>query len=357
MAEEITGYKFEEVYQEEIDTLFPGFSAWKRSIGGPAVEVLRHLGFSRWETKFRRKEGVQLILGFSFSPLQDSSDREIGSILIFQDLTRLREMEEHLKRADRLAAVGKMAAGIAHEIRNPLASISGSIEMLKDEMENSASNRELMGIILREVGRLNSLIEDFLLFARPDLTGEGADPPERTHRRNPQHVRPQPRFPSPNPVGDPVPGRALCSGRPPPDPAGFLESFYQCRPGDARGGELRVELRKKAAPGFPSRGPAQGEISVSDTGMGIGEEEMGKIFDPFFTTKERGTGLGLSIVHSILESYGGKITVQSQKGEGTVFTVFLPLLESAAERISHSVDPLVISSRPSQAASEVLPRN
>ena len=176
MAEEITGYKFEEVYQEEIDTLFPGFSAWKRSIGGPAVEVLRHLGFSRWETKFRRKEGVQLILGFSFSPLRDSTDREIGSILIFQDLTRLREMEEHLKRADRLAAVGKMAAGIAHEIRNPLASISGSIEMLKDEMENSASNRELTGIILREVGRLNSLIEDFLLFARPMSPGK-----ERIH--------------------------------------------------------------------------------------------------------------------------------------------------------------------------------
>lgn len=172
MAEEITGHKFEEVYQEEIEGLFPGFSAWKKSIGNAAGEVWSRLRFLRWETRFKKKDGADLILGFSLSPLKDSSDREIGSILIFQDLTRLREMEEQLKRSDRLAAVGKMAAGIAHEIRNPLASISGSIEILKDEVGNSGPNQQLMGIILREVGRLNSLIEDFLLFARPISPGK-----------------------------------------------------------------------------------------------------------------------------------------------------------------------------------------
>ncbi len=262
-----------------------------------------------------------------------------------------------MKRADRLAAVGKMAAGIAHEIRNPLASISGSIEMLKDEMENSASNRELTGIILREVGRLNSLIEDFLLFARPMSPGK-----ERIHLNGLMEeilsmVAHSPDFHTRIRLETRFRDELFVEGDPHQIRQVFWNLFLNALQAMPEGGELRVELRKKAAPGFPPRGPAQGEISISDTGIGIGEEEMGKIFDPFFTTKERGTGLGLSIVHSILESYGGKITVKSQKGEGTVFTVFLPLLESAAERISHSVDPLVISSRPSHAASEVLPRN
>ena len=169
MAEEITGYKFEEVYQEEVDSLFPGLSAWSRSVGGNPGEGGNRLRFLRWETRFIRKDGAHLILGFSISPLKDSVDREMGNILIFQDLTRLREMEEHVKRSDRLAAIGKMAAGIAHEIRNPLASISGSIEILKEELGGSPQNQALMGIVLREVHRLNSLIADFLSLPVPSL--------------------------------------------------------------------------------------------------------------------------------------------------------------------------------------------
>ena len=332
MAEEITGYKFEEVYQQEIETLFPGFSDWKRSFRGALGEVWSQLRFSRWETKFPRKDGTQLILGFSLSALKDSSDQEIGSILIFQDLTKLREMEEDLKRADRLAAIGKMAAGIAHEIRNPLASISGSIEILKDEPGNTGSNKQLMGIILREVGRLNSLIEDFLLFARPISPGK-----EKIHLNrlvkeilkmftnspdfNPQ-IRLETRYRDDLFIlGDPHQIRQV-----------FWNLFINAAQAMPKGGELLVELSKDSSSLPFSKGQANGEISVSDTGVGIGEGEIGKIFDPFFTTKERGTGLGLSIVHSILESYGGKIKVQSQKGSGSVFSVHLPLVEATVEK-------------------------
>jgi len=332
MAEEITGHKFEDVYQEEIETLFPGFSNWKRSIGGTPGDVWSRFRFSRWETKFSRRDGTRLILGFSLSPLKDSSDQEIGSILIFQDLTRLREMEEDLKRADRLAAVGKMAAGIAHEIRNPLASISGSIEMLKDELGNSASNQQLMGIILREVSRLNSLIADFLLFARPISPGK-----ETIHLNqlveeilkmfandpdfNPQ-IRLETRFRDDLFIqGDPHQIRQV-----------FWNLFINAAQAMPQGGELRVELRRNSSSLPFLKGQTHGEISIKDTGVGIGEEEIGKIFDPFFTTKEKGTGLGLSIVHSILESYGGKITAQSQKGSGSVFYVYLPLVELTKEK-------------------------
>ncbi len=325
MAEEITGRKFEEVYQEEIESLFPGLSAWRRTLEENQGGSVNRLHPLRWETRFQRKDGASLILGFSISPLKDSSDREMGNIFIFQDLTRLREMEDHLKRADRLAAVGKMAAGMAHEIRNPLASISGSIEILKDELGSSPQNQQLMGIVLREVNHLNTLIADFLLFARPFSPGK-----EEIHlnhlieeilqmfTRGPdfnRRIRLETRFEDDLHIqGDPHQIRQV-----------FWNLLINAAQAMPEGGTLRVKLRKNSFPPGVSDGRAHGEISVIDSGTGIGSDDLGKIFDPFYTTKERGTGLGLSIVHSIVEGYGGKVTAQSRPGKGTTFSVFLPL--------------------------------
>jgi signal transduction histidine kinase len=237
----------------------------------------------------------------------------------------LREMEENLKRADRLAAVGKMAAGMAHEIRNPLASISGSIEMLQDDGENSPQHQKLMGIILREVGRLNDLIEDFLLFARPTSPGR-----ERIHLNglveeilrvflHSPECHSQIRFSTDFREDIYIQG----------DPSQLKQIFWNLFINAAQampdGGEIQITIRRHSAL-LPFLGePEQVEIMVGDTGPGIREEELGKIFDPFYTTKQRGTGLGLSIVHSIVENYGGKITVRSEPGEGTTFSIFFPI--------------------------------
>ena len=330
MAEEITGYKFEEVYQEEVDSLFPGLSAWSRSVGGNPGEGGNRLRFLRWETRFIRKDGAHLILGFSISPLKDSVDREMGNILIFQDLTRLREMEEHVKRSDRLAAIGKMAAGIAHEIRNPLASISGSIEILKEELGSSTQNQALMGIVLREVHRLNSLIADFLLFARPLSPGRERIHLNRLLEEIFQMISHSPDFNVLIRLNTEFEDELYIQG----DPNQVRQVFWNLLINAAQampdGGRLRVRLRKGSSRAPLPGGRCYGEVSVIDSGVGIGEEEIGKIFDPFFTTKEKGTGLGLSIVHSIVESYGGKITVQSRKGRGSVFSVFIPLAEPLA---------------------------
>jgi two-component system sensor histidine kinase PilS (NtrC family) len=325
MAEEITGRKFEEVYQEEIDFLFPGLYAWSRSVGGNPGEGWNRLRLPRWETCFQRKDGASLILGFSISPLKDSNDREMGNILIFQDLTRLREMEEHLKRADRLAAIGKMAAGIAHEIRNPLASISGSIEILKDEVGNSPQNQQLMGIVLREVNRLNSLIADFLLFARPISPGKEKIHLHRLLEEILQMFTHSPDFTPQIRLETQFHGDLYIQGDPHQIRQVFWNLFINAAQAMPEGGTLRVDLRRNSSPAPLTEGRLYGEVAVCDSGTGIGEEEMGKIFDPFFTTKERGTGLGLSIVHSIVESYGGKITVQSKVGQGTTFKILLPI--------------------------------
>jgi len=330
MAEEITGRKLEEVYQEEIDSLFPGLSAWSRSVGGNPGEGENRLRFFRWETRFTRKDGAHLILGFSISPLKDSDDREMGNILIFQDLTRLREMEEHVKRSDRLAAIGKMAAGIAHEIRNPLASISGSIEILKEELGDSTQNRALMGIVLREVQRLNSLIADFLLFARPISPGRERIHLNRLFEEIFQMLVNSPEFSALIRLETQFEDDLYIQGDPNQVRQVFWNLLINAAQAMPEGGLLRVRARK-AFPRAPVPGGRRyGEVSVIDSGMGIGEEAIGKVFDPFFTTKEKGTGLGLSIVHSIVESYGGKIAVQSQKGRGSVFTVVLPLAEPLA---------------------------
>jgi len=325
MAEEITGYKLEEVYQEEIESLFPGFLDWSRSIGWAPGEGWGKLRFSRWETKFQKKDEAILVLGFSVSPLKDSNDQEIGSILIFQDLTKLREMEEELKRADRLAAIGSLAAGMAHEIRNPLASISGSIEILKEELGRSPRHQHLMDIIMREVSHLNSLVADFLLFARPTSSGrelihlnEIVDDILKVFAHSPEcnsKIRLVTKFHDELSIlGDPQPIKQV-----------FWNLFINAVQAMPDGGELRVELRRCPSSLPSDGGLKQGEISITDTGSGIGENEINKIFDPFYTTKENGTGLGLSIVHSIVESYGGKIAVRSQLGRGTTFLILLPI--------------------------------
>ena len=323
-AEEITGYKLEEVYQKEMKDLFPGFLNGSQANGLVFEGDWKKRYFSRWEINFQRKDGTILILGFSVSPLKDSKDQEIGVIIIFQDLTKLREMEEDLKRADRLAAIGTLAAGMAHEIRNPLASISGSIEILREEMDGAVQKKQLMDIILREVDRLNSLIADFLLFARPMPPGR-----ELIHLTgiveeilavfsHSPNFRPGIRLIKKyhddlTMLGDAQQIKQV-----------FWNLFINAAEAMPDGGELRIELRRKLPSEF-SNEAKQGEIQISDTGMGIRETEINRIFDPFFSTKEKGTGLGLAILHKIIENYGGKIMVRSHPGKGTTFTIYLPI--------------------------------
>lgn len=355
MAEEITGYTMKDVYYQDIRTLFPELLlddltfivAHPKSIQkaeGSSLPRSSHsntIKLSRQETKFKRKDGTALILGLSISSLKDSNYQEIGSILIFQDLTRLREMEEDLKRADRLAAVGELAAGMAHEIRNPMASISGSIEVLKDEMSTSTQGRHLMDIALRELNRLNTLIADFLLFARPVSKGKEViqlnEIVEDTLNifANSTEYNPEIRFITR------FQEDLIMEGEPQQIKQVFWNLFLNAVQAMPDGGELSIELRKshsttasqvlqQPSPPLPpplshGEGSLLGEILVTDTGMGIDEKDLGKIFNPFFTTKTGGTGLGLAIAHRIVEAHGGKITVRSQPGQGTTFIIYFPL--------------------------------
>ncbi|MCX5906527.1 MAG: ATP-binding protein [Deltaproteobacteria bacterium] len=223
-----------------------------------------------------------------------------------------------------MAAIGGLAAGLAHEIRNPLASISGSIEILKEERGNNPQKLRLMDIVLREVSRLNSLVEDFLLFARPSFPRK-----ERIHLNQVveeiiKMFTNNPDYSSGVEVTNESKDDLFIQGDAQQIKQVFWNLIINAAQAMPSGGEVRVELRKNSSlPLFP--GLSQGEILISDTGVGIKEEDMGRIFDPFFSTKEDGTGLGLSIVHRIVEGHGGKVAVRSQLGKGTSFTLFFPI--------------------------------
>ncbi|MBF8251340.1 MAG: hypothetical protein HW382_968 [Deltaproteobacteria bacterium] len=229
---------------------------------------------------------------------------------------RVREAEEAMRRTEKLSAMGKLAAGIAHEIRNPLASMSGSIQMLRDELELSQENRRLMDIILRESERLNRLITDFLDYARPYnpekkeidfscVVAETLDVFEKGLSMN-QSIKVQKEIKS----GVKVFGEYERLKEV------LWNLFNNAVQSMHAGGNLAISLDAYGS---------MAKVVVRDSGEGIDVKDLNRVFEPFFTTKTYGTGLGLATVYRIVEAHGGNIRVDSENGKGTVFTVMLPL--------------------------------
>jgi two-component system, NtrC family, sensor histidine kinase PilS len=313
-AEQITGWTFNLLENHSIQNIIP---AWKELY----VNRLNDDGSvkGRFEMPVVVLNDRRLILGCALSALRDNSGQKIGDILIFQDLTKVKEMEAVLERNRRLAFVGEMAAGLAHEIRNPLASISGSIQMLMKESSMGTTEGRLMRVIMRGKDQLEGFVKDFLLLAR--------------HNRGPHHEVL---------IGDVI-GEVLEAAGVMPDWNSNIEIRETLEEGSAIKGN-REEMRQllwnlilNAAQSMPEGGRLdvgvreknlenhEGlEIIVADNGVGITEENKKLIFEPFFTTKERGTGLGLAIVMRIVNSYGGNLLFESTSGVGTKFVIWLP---------------------------------
>ena len=289
--------------------------------------------YQRYETPLSNQDGSKIYLGFSISSLTNPEGSLIGHTLIFQDITKFKEMEEEMKRVDKMAAVGVLAAGMAHEIRNPLASLSGSIQMLKTELALDDHQQHLMEITLRESERLNALITDFLLFAQPPQTRKMLYPIGRILEETIDLLRHSPSFHDGIHIRPPRNQEEVrVSIDPDQMKQVFWNLFLNAAQSMSSGGEIQIQLGKGngwGVTGLPLSSQ-QGEkewakISIIDSGNGIAEIEREKIFEPFFTTKENGTGLGLSIVHKIVENHNGLIKVESELGRGSTFTIYLPV--------------------------------
>jgi two-component system sensor histidine kinase PilS (NtrC family) len=240
----------------------------------------------------------------------------------------LRIMEEHVKRVEKMAAVGEMAAGLAHEIKNPLASLTGAIQLLREDIRYDPDHDRLMQIILREADRLSSLVSNFLLYARPPAGKPQPIDFDRALRETVELFGKK----------DALAGRitTVLKGQPgiwvSMDPAHLRQVLWNLLVNAAEAidgsGEIRVEL---------SAGKdRQACLKIADTGVGMPPEVLKSIFDPFFTTKASGTGLGLSIVHRILEACDCRLDVESALGRGTTFRVHFRQIEEPARPLHRS---------------------
>jgi two-component system sensor histidine kinase PilS (NtrC family) len=318
-AEEISGFAFADVENKDIVEVFPGFAEVREKT---KEDDDRRSSKKRYNIEFTRDNNNKLILSCLVSTLKDSKGKRIGDIVIFQDITSMIEMEEALEKSKRLAIIGEMAAGLAHEMRNPLASLSGSIQILKRDLQLSEVDEKLMQIILRGKDQLDHVIKDFLLLARPApgdretvFVKEIIEGVMETIQYLPDwngDIKVRMEF---------LDNLGVYANRTEIREViwNVVMNAVQSMP---EGGELSVETRK-------IYDGAQGEsleIRVSDTGDGINDGHLDKIFEPFFTTKERGTGLGLAIVNRIIEGYTGRILIKRGVEKGTICTVSLPLI-------------------------------
>jgi two-component system sensor histidine kinase HydH len=249
--------------------------------------------------------------------LEDEGGEFLGHVILFRDLSEIRHLKREVERSQRLASVGKLAAGIAHEIRNPLSSIKGFATYFKERYREVPEDQETAEIMIQEVERLNRVIGQLLEFARPmrikkkptslgDLVQDSIKMIAGDAHRKGINVQVN-RIPDMEDVSIDADRMKQV----------FLNIYLNAIEAAERGGTLSVELHRDDAVNTI-------EIVISDTGTGIKEEDLPHIFDPYFTTKSSGTGLGLAIVHKIIESHGGTVRVQNRHDTGTTVTIILP---------------------------------
>lgn len=311
-AERITGLKGSEVigrfYAEVGLKEFPGLRAFFTSERGQCRG-------GSFEAPFMRGGGMVIPLGVTYSPLLDGDGRRLGAVAIFQDLTERKQIEEQLRRADRLAAMGQLAASIAHEVRNPLAAISGSIQLLQEEFKGERHER-LLSIILREADRLKLITGQFLSQVRGSRgTGKTCDLVTTLEEtlfllQRSEECHPSIRFV----VDKRVEALPVVGDRDRLNQV-FWNIGLNALQAMPTGGTLGVSLWEDEG---------QAVVEFHDSGDGIPAEHLSKIFEPFYTTKVGGTGLGLSIARGLIEDLGGTIEVRSQPGKGTTFRISLP---------------------------------
>jgi len=319
-AEAISGYAEAEVrdraYQAAGFGEVPGVAAFvERGAPPPALAAA--------EVTVARRNGVRIPVGISLSPLWDQEGRVLGLVAIFQDLSEKKRIEEQLRQADRLAAVGQVAASIAHEIRNPLAAISGSIQVLQEEMQPQGQTRQLLDIVLREADRLKLITGQFLDFVRPGTLLRKECELVTCLEETVLLLRQRERAGTEVVVDFTPPEGAVVVAA---DEDHLRQVFWNISLNAVQampdGGTLRIDLRDLSA----DPGAAEVAVEFADTGGGIRPEDLDRIFEPFFTTKETGTGLGLSIARRIVEELGGRIEVENRPGEGATFRVVLKRL-------------------------------
>lgn len=317
-ASNILGYRREEAVGTAWEALFPDSRTKMKNYINKDFD-LEGRSSLQFESNIRRKNGDLLLIGFNISPLKTDDGEFEGIIFIFRDLSAIKELECKLSQNDRLALMGKMSAKIAHEVRNPLASLRGSAEMLREDDKIGGSSKKLLELIIKESDKINERVTGFLNLSKPAkpklkrcnihgiiknvlilLRSRSDVNPEINIKYNTNN----------NKLFSLVDADQI--------ERMFLNLCLNAIQAMPKGGTLTIEtdVRDKMI-----------EIRFTDTGQGLSADEKKGLFDPFSTTSEKGTGLGLSIVREIIDAHNGQIEVISKENKGSTFIVKFPVAE------------------------------
>ena len=310
-VEHITGLDLSNARGEDPETILPNhFCGLKDALD-------RGESISEKEMICEFAENKIVPVSVSASKIINEDGQFVGQVLILRDLGEVRRLQDEIRRKEKLAAVGGLAAGVAHEIRNPLSSIKGIASYFKNKFDEDSDDKEAADVMIREVDRLNRVITELLEFSRPtQLNLKSVDVNDLLEH-------------SVRLVQQEAATKDVTIKLNPPQQLSAVEidsdRFSQCLlnlylnalQSMESGGQLTIKY-------FITEGSLI-KMEIKDTGSGIKSEDLNKIFDPYFTTKAKGTGLGLAIVQKIIEAHKGEITVRSVSGQGTVFTIIIPI--------------------------------
>jgi two-component system sensor histidine kinase PilS (NtrC family) len=281
--------------------------------------IIKEQTRNRVEVIIKGKNENKIHLGCSISPLKDKQAKQIGSILIFQDLTEIKLMEETLEKSKRLALIGEMAAGLAHEMRNPLASITGSIQLLRQSLDLEDTDERLMQIILRGKDQLDGFVRDFLLLARPIPAIRESIAVNEIMEDVLENIRLSKDWRDTISVDCIFAEKMTAFANREQIRQVIYNLVLNAVQSMTEGGILSLEVHAK------KQQDREGvEIRITDSGCGIEEKNLENIFEPFYTNKDKGTGLGLTIVGRIVDGYGGRIKIESRVNQGTSCILWLP---------------------------------
>jgi two-component system sensor histidine kinase PilS (NtrC family) len=310
-ASEITGYTPAQVKGRSIFDLMPGIRTSLQDSSLESSEVQ-----ARYESDLTTPDGFVVRIGYSVARLFSEENESSGYILTFQDLTEIRSMEQSIRRKDRLAAVGRVGAGLAHEIRNPLGAMRGAIQVLESSMPPNSIQTDLMGIILRESDRLNSIITNFLSYAKPKIGNFMEIDLRESIRDTVTLLRHSPDVKETHTITENLSNQPIFISA---DQTQIQQVFWNLARNAIQampdGGELTISLDH----GIGDRA----RIVIADTGKGMTPEQVEQLFEPFAKSTTGGTGLGLSIVYQIIRDHNGTINVRSAEEEGTTITIEL----------------------------------
>jgi len=313
-AERLTGISLKEIYNTPIASLFECFEDYLNELT-TAISG---------EFEYLTRDNVRIQLGYRAAPFDDSTGSLAGFIISFWDVSAIKRMESELKKSDRLAALGELSARMAHEIRNPLAAICGSVQLLSSHSDVDESDRRLLAIVMREADRLNLLISEFLVYARPVSPSI-----ERIELASFVEdvcllISSDPRFSNIS-ISNTIPSFMTLEADPNQLRQVMINIFQNSA--DAMNSEGNIEIESsyllRGADAYKKTPVIR--IAITDSGCGISEEAAQHLFEPFWTTKSEGTGLGLAIIYRIISAHGGTVSVETPEAGGCRFIITLPV--------------------------------